>query len=153
MVQKPWRKLLDEEKSGLSTMVKLGPHAFTGKLKVLVDIANELKLSDATDITDFMSLPLISGNRELMAAILLQNVMQPKNAQRREAITSKSYNELMTPAQAESYFADMLASNLKLELAGRESTIRASFIQAASGQSANLFIEAPDIHFAAAVLL
>ena len=42
---------------------------------------------------------------------------------------------------------------MKIELAGRESTIRASYITAASGLSAHYFLEAPDIHFAAAVLL
>jgi hypothetical protein len=95
IAMKPWRKCLEEEKSGLATMVKVGPQAFRHKLKVLVDIANELKLVDAP-IEDFLSLPLVNGNKELMAAILLQNVMQPKNAQRREAITSKIYNELST---------------------------------------------------------
>jgi hypothetical protein len=56
-------------------MVKLGPQAFTHKLKVLVDIANELKLSDEAEVTSFSSLPLINNNRELIAAIMLQNVM------------------------------------------------------------------------------
>lgn len=78
--------------------------------------------------------------------------MQPKNTQRREAITSKTYCELLSGAQAEEYFSDLLSQNLKIELAGRESAIRSSYITAASGLSANLFLEAPDIHFAAAVL-
>jgi hypothetical protein len=150
---KPWKKLLEEEKSGLANMVKMGPHAFTNKLKVLVDLANELKLSEGAQIVDFLTLPMINGNREIMAAIMLQNVMQPKNPQRREAIASKSYNELKNAAEAEAYFSEMISQNLKIELAGRESSIRAHYVQAASGQSATYFLDAPDIHFAAAVLL
>jgi hypothetical protein len=125
---KPWDDLIKDEKSGLGTMVKLGPMAFTSKLKVLVDIANDLKLSESGKITDFMSLPLVNGSKVLMAAILLQNVMQPQNSKRREAITSKNYYALRTEEEAHTYFSDMLSQNLRLELAGRESTIRASFV-------------------------
>jgi len=125
---KPWDDLIKDEKSGLGTMVKLGPMAFTSKLKVLVDIANDLKLSESGTITDFMSLPLVNGSKVLMAAILLQNVMQPQNSKRREAITSKNYYALRTEEEAHTYFSDMLSQNLRLELAGRESTIRASFV-------------------------
>jgi hypothetical protein len=109
-------------------MVKLGPMAFTSKLKVLVDIANDLKLSESGSITDFMSLPLVNGSKVLMAAILLQNVMQPQNSKRREAISSKNYYALRTEEEAHTYFSDMLSQNLKLELAGRESTMRACFV-------------------------
>jgi hypothetical protein len=125
---KPWDALIKDDKSGLATMVKMGPMAFTSKLKVLVDIANDLKLSQSGSITDFMSLPLVNGCKVLMAAILLQNVMQPQNSKRREAITSKNYYALRTEEEAHTYFSDMLSQNLKLELAGRESTIRASFV-------------------------
>jgi hypothetical protein len=48
VASKPWRQLIEEEKSGLANMVKMGPHAFTNKLKVLVDLANELKISEGT---------------------------------------------------------------------------------------------------------
>ena len=151
--EKPWRKLIMDEKSGLGTIVKLGAQAFKNKLKVLIDIANDLKLSEDATLTGFESLPLINGSLVLLAAILVQNVMQPSNVKRREAIAAKNYNELKNTDEAEVYFSDMLSQNLKLELAGRESSIMAAYIQAASGMSADLFLEAPDIHFAAAVLL
>lgn len=125
---KPWDALIKDDISGLATMVKMGPMAFTSKLKVLVDIANDLKLSESGLITDFMSLPLVNGSKVLMAAILLQNVMQPQNTKRREAIASKNYYTLRSEEEAHTYFSDMLSQNLKLELAGRESAIRASFV-------------------------
>jgi hypothetical protein len=79
--------------------------------------------------------------------------MQPKNSQRRDAITSKTYCELRTATEVDEFFSELLRSNLRMEVAGRESAIRMTFVQAASGQSASLFLEAPDIHFAAAVML
>ena len=117
----PWKNLLSDEKSGLATMVKMGPLAFTNKLKVLVDLANELKLSEEDKIIDFLHLPMINGNRKLMAAIMLQNIMQPKNTHRREAVASKNYYELKDAEEAEKYFCDLISQNLKIELAGRES--------------------------------
>ncbi len=54
--------------------------------------------------------------------------MQPKNSHRRDAITSKTYNELKDEEQAEAFFGEILASNLKIEMAGRESAIRSSYI-------------------------
>jgi hypothetical protein len=60
---------------------------------------------------------------------------------------------LKNAEEAEAYFSEMISQNLKIELAGRESSIRAHYVQAASGQSATYFLDAPDIHFAAAVLL
>jgi len=59
---KPWKVTLADPNSGMSIMVKMGPQAFQGKLKSLVTIANELKLSTLTAIESFITLPLINGN-------------------------------------------------------------------------------------------
>ena len=47
----PWRKALENDKSELSQLVTLAPKIFTGRHKVLVHIANLLKISD-NDIKD-----------------------------------------------------------------------------------------------------
>jgi len=148
----PWRKALEDEKCELSTMVELCPKMFTGRQRVLVDIANQLKLSD-TDITSFMTLPLINGDREIMAAIALQNLLHPKNSHRREAIESHSYVAIMNLEQARTVLTQILSTNMKNELAGRETAVRTELLSAKSQMSANTFLIAPDIYFSAAVLL
>ena len=89
----------------------------------------------------------------MVAAILIQNLSHPKNSQRREAITSKTYSQLATPEEADHYLHNLLLQNLKLEIQGRETQIKVSFAQAASSQSASIFLDAPDKYYAAAVLL
>ncbi len=119
----------------------------------MLDIANELKFNGETAVIDFYCLPLINNEREIAFSVILQNAMQPKNPQRRDAITSKTYSELRNVEEARSFLGQTLGLNLKNEIAGRESQIRDQFIQKAAGASTQAFIEAPDIHFAAAVLL
>lgn len=150
----PWINAILDPKSDINTKILAGlSKVFLGKTKVLLDIANELHFNGDTPATDFFSLPLINGEKELALAVILQNAMQPKNPQRREAITSKTYHLLSNLAEARVFLSQTLELNLKNELASRESQIRAQFTQMASDASGQAFLEAPDIHFGAAVLL
>jgi hypothetical protein len=45
-------------------------------------------------------MPLIDNNKELMAAIIMQNLLHPKNHQRREAVSGKSYSLLSNAKEA-----------------------------------------------------
>ena len=69
-------------------------------------------------------MPLIDNNKELLAAIIMQNLLHPKNHQRREAVSGKSYSLLSNAKEAQAYLAKLLANNLKNELFGKESQIR-----------------------------
>jgi len=55
-------------------MSKNAPNVFKKNLKVYIDMATELSVSDAP-IQDFYGLPLINGDLELVCAIALQNLM------------------------------------------------------------------------------
>ena len=133
-------------------MAKNAPNVFKKNLRVFIDLANDLKIADAL-IADFYSLPLINGDRELVCAIALQNLMHPKNSHRREAVASKSYCLLRNNGEANAYLRMMLVNNFKMELSGRQSAIRDDYIKQASASSGTYFLSAPDINYSAAVLL
>lgn len=86
----PWKGAIEEAKSELSTMVELGPKMFTSRQKVLLEIANTLKISD-TGVPSFLQMPLVNGEKEIVAAVVLQNLLHPKNHHRREAVEQHSY--------------------------------------------------------------
>jgi len=66
---------------------------------------------------------MIEGDKVLLFAILVQNAMQPKNKQRTEAITSMTYKELKSNADAVEFLTALLKSNLENELRGVESEV------------------------------
>ena len=119
----PWRKILAEEKNSLQELIEAGIKQFRGRLKVILFIANELKISD-THITESINLPLIDGDKELFAAIILQNLQHPKNHHRREAVVAKQYKEIRTSEQAQEFLSKLVAGHLKNEMAGRETQLR-----------------------------
>lgn len=86
-------------------MAKNAPNVFKKNLKVYLDMATELEISSSPSapILDFYGLPLINGDKELVCAIALQNLMHPKNHQRREAVAAKVYYPLLTHADAQYY--------------------------------------------------
>ena len=51
-------------------MITQGPKMFAGRQKVLLYVANELKISD-TELISFGQLPLINNDKQLIAAIIL----------------------------------------------------------------------------------
>lgn len=125
---------------------------FVGRQKVLVTIANDLKISDV-EFTDFITMPLINGDREICSAIILQNLLHPKNSNRRDAIDTHSYIAIANHEQAVEFLSRTLLTNLKNDLSGKETQIRTTLLSAQSMQSAEVFLNAPDIYFAASILL
>ena len=74
------------------------------------------------DILDFFD-----GQEEVVFAMLLQNMMHPKNSNRREAIQSKKYIEFMNVDQAHNYIDDIIRTNLTNELRQAESSVMEAF--------------------------
>lgn len=72
-------------------------------------------------------MPMIEEDKVLLFAILVQNAMQPKNKHRTEAITSMTYKELKSKADAEEYLTTLLKTNLENELRGVESDVQNQF--------------------------
>jgi hypothetical protein len=64
---------------------------------------------------------MLGQEPELVFAVLLQNVLHPKNSNRVEAIKGGSYKELKTVEQAREFLASLLHSNLSQELMSVES--------------------------------
>lgn len=55
-----------------------------------------------------LQLPFIEENEVILFAILVQNALHPKNAQRKEAITKMSYREIRTEADANAFLINLL---------------------------------------------
>ena len=67
---------------------------------------------------------MFGTDEELVFAILLQNVLHPKNSNRSEAIKSNTYVEIKTVEEARHFIAGLLETNLKNELMGIESACK-----------------------------
>lgn len=96
---------------------------------------------------------LLGDDNELFFAIILQNIMHPKNAKRREAIVSGEYVELKTITDAKKYLSHLLEQNLSNQLLGIESECRSVLVKLAQGQGVQLVIEAESVYVAAAVMI
>lgn len=84
---------------------------------------------------------------------MFQNLMHPKNSQRREAIEEKSYLEIRTSDDAISFFKRVLSMNFKNELATRETQFRVKIGSAKASNFAEAFLQAPNKYYAAAILM
>ena len=103
----PWKEALADEESKLSKqLVKEDKDFFNKGFRVFYQFAKLLQLRDGPEeFNDPIKLPLIDGDKEILLAIHLQNLLQPKNAQRRDAITNKKYVEIFTNADATGFMA------------------------------------------------
>jgi len=96
---------------------------------------------------------MLGGDRELAFSIILQNMMQPKNANRTEAIKGGSYKELVNQEQGRVLIIDLLSSNLNNELKSAESECKNKIASLQQMQDVKLVLEAPDVFMAASVLV
>ena len=140
------------QETDLFKLLNNGTKSFNAKCKWMINLANLIHISD-TEIKSGEEFPLIDGNQVMLASIFFQNVMHPKNSHRREAVASNQYVDFKSEDDAAQYFNKLLSTNLQFEFAGRETAIRSELQSAQSYMSANLFIEAPDIYYAAAVMV
>jgi hypothetical protein len=60
------------------------------KNAAVIQLANILKVCEK-EIGNISQLPLIDGDEEILLALNLQNAMHPKNSNRREAVSGKTY--------------------------------------------------------------
>jgi hypothetical protein len=61
-------KALEDEKSELNVMINGAMKAFNNRRSLFI-VANQLKIAD-TEIHECINLPLINGNKEIMASII-----------------------------------------------------------------------------------
>lgn len=119
VAQKPWMLELDKVDSNVFKTVNSATNYFTKRNMPILLIANALKVSKVA-IKDIHDLPMIENDNETLFAIIFQNVMQPKNHQRRDAISSKAYIEIKNKQDAVTYLSKLLTSNLRNEIASKE---------------------------------
>jgi hypothetical protein len=68
-------------------------------------------------------LDIFDNNQVVLAAVSLQNLLQPKNHNRTEAIASKSYVEFISEERAVAYLNAQLHNYLKIVLLAEETKI------------------------------
>jgi uncharacterized protein (DUF2164 family) len=68
-------------------------------------------------------LDIFDNNQVVLAAVGLQNLLQPKNHNRTEAIASKSYVEFISEERAVAYLNSQLHNYLKIALLAEETKI------------------------------
>jgi hypothetical protein len=88
-------------------------------------IANKLKVSDdeGTVIRAAVELPGINADFEVLLAIVFQNLQQPKNSQRKDAVSSKNYREILNQESARSYLTESLTQSLTNKVNARTKEI------------------------------
>ena len=122
---KPWREQLSTEGTNLNTLLKSAKGAF---VKQTVAILECFKLMGVDMKDDLMNTPMVEGDEEILLAILFQNLCQPDNSQRRDAIKNNNYTVITDSASATGYLEAMLRSNLQVEIASRESALKSSAV-------------------------
>ena len=153
--KRPWRGTLENKESEVTKeLIQENEKSFTKKNKAFFQLAKMMKISESEDkeIKTPLDLPLVDGSMEVLMAVTLQNLCQPKNAQRRDAFANGKYMEINNEAAAGDFIIQELMAVLKSIVCekGKKLTTDAQERMAKRGQS--LFLQAPDFFTALAIL-
>ncbi len=96
---------------------------------------------------------LFNSDITLIAAIAIQNAMHPKNANRVEAIKGGLYKEMRSLDDANSFFSEILTTNLKNEVMAIESEILKEQESLQRMEDVKIVFESPDVFIAASALI
>ena len=141
IAKRPWigqmSKLTDQVKN------------FCTNKKALVKMLSDLEGRDSTYES---ILELFEGQEEILFAVMLQNLLHPKNSHRTDAIKAGKYIEIDTIEQAQAFISSLVEENLTMELKGAESSVRGAFASMASMADIKKLVSAPDVYVAAVAL-
>lgn len=152
----PWLKDLAQADSRLLLKVKNEIEKnFQKRFRAFFVIANNLKIAEdeSVPVKEVADLPGIQGNNEILLAILFQNLIQPKNNLRKDAVANKTYQEITSQEDSRTFLTSNLTYNLTNRVQARTKEIAADAQKSLSKRGFNLFFLAPDFHFAAAILV
>jgi len=92
------------------------------------------------------------GEQEILFAVCLQNMMQPKNSDRTGAIKEGKYVEIVTIEDARAYIGNLIKTNLGNELRSAESSVLSAIASMQTMADLRKLVEAPDVFIAAVAL-
>ena len=95
---------------------------------------------------------LFDGQDEVLFAVILQNMMHPRNSNRTDAIKAGKYVEIMNLEQARAYIDEMVRFNLTNELRAAETSTLNAFSNLQKNADFKMIVEAPDVYIAAVAL-
>lgn len=119
---KPWNSQLEDPEHTNTKMVSKFNKCINKKLSWMKPFIHFLDYSELPVLESLDQYPMFK-EPVLVLAMAFQNYMHPSNKARREAIENKTYKELMTKEDAESYFTELYKKNLELEISGEETRI------------------------------
>jgi hypothetical protein len=67
---------------------------------------------------------LLSGEQDVVFAVMLQNCLQPKNSNRTDAIKSGAYKELRTSEEALAFINSLISQHFKNDLLSVETSCK-----------------------------
>lgn len=131
---KPWRKLLNDENSASSKMLKAALWNPKTNLTAQSALAQMCKMltgqEDNLDAEDILGGE--SCDKTMILAILVQNSLHPKNSHRVDAIKANKYSEIKNVEEAEAFLSELLEDKVLKELLSVESEVQAQFAALAS---------------------
>lgn len=146
---KYWLEELQKADSNASKMVTQCAQQFDKYQSPFINtIRQMLKSQDQLNASS-----LLGGESDIVFAIMLQNVMQPKNSNRTDAIKSNSYKELRTSEDALDFVNSLISQHFKNDLLSVETSCKNQIASLQQMQGVKLILEAPDVYLAAAVLI
>ena len=137
----------------MEKFVKENAKLATKGFKSFLQLANFFQISSTgEEVKESKDLPLIDGDSDVLLAIVIQNLMQPKNAQRRDAITNKKYVEVMSVGDATTFLHKALEEVLRSKIQAMGKVLGSEAGEKLTKRGLSLFVTAPDVHCAAAIL-
>lgn len=137
---KPWSDTIEE----FSTNAKK-----FNKRKCLLKMLSELEGRDKPyeDILEFFN-----GEKEILFAVLVQNLLHPKNSQRTDAIKDGKYVEIETVEQAQNFLSSLLRTHLTNKLRAAESSVLSALTSMQASADIEKLVKSPDVYIAACAL-
>ena len=112
-----WRTLFDQPESQVGKLIESYVKN-QEKPGFLTNFMKAMGLHKSDNPFDHVT---IGGSKDIVLAIILQNLMHPKNSQRTGAITQKWYKEIRDQNEACLFLYQQLETNYDIEMQNRES--------------------------------
>lgn len=118
----PWIAIINDDQSEQRKIVEKFDKSINKNISVVGTFIRELKF-DGLLVPESMAELKYFSDPVVSYAMLFQNTLHPSNKNRREAIESGKYKEILTTEDANEFFGSIYKSAIELEISAEESRI------------------------------
>lgn len=118
----------------------------------LIKMFSDLEGREASYKSFAEILEIFNGEEEVLFAVLLQNMMHPKNSDRTGAIKDGNYIEITSLESAREYLASLIRTHLGNELNSAQSAVLNAMSSLQTMADLKMLVQAPDVFVAAAAM-